>query len=217
MLAGLLVDALRIGRQLVVEAVQEDALAALDQALLVRTVEVEMPCLGVLQLVVPVAQPRQGRVHGHPALHPLRLLGGEGVADHVADVVGDQLHPPDLQDVEQAVHPAALAGLVVTGGRMGRQPHAAQVRHDDRVVLDQHRHQRLPHVAGVAKAVQQQHRRALAAHAHVDGGVVDGDVADLHPRRERPHRRRGGTAEAKNAETNQGVADHGRLLAGRPS
>ena len=66
MRAGRLVDAAGIGRQLVVEAVEEDALAAGDQPLLVGAVEIEVPGLGVLQLVVPVADAGQRRVDRHP-------------------------------------------------------------------------------------------------------------------------------------------------------
>ena len=71
-LARLLVDARRVGRKLVVEAVEQDSLTSRDQPLDVRPAKVEMPSLRILQLVVPVADARQRRVHHHPSGHALR-------------------------------------------------------------------------------------------------------------------------------------------------
>jgi hypothetical protein len=42
-----------------------------------------------------------------------------------------------------------------------------KIGNDRRVVLDQDRGQRLPHVSRVAETVQQQHRRPLAADADI--------------------------------------------------
>ncbi len=68
-----------------------------------------------------------------------------------------------------------LGLLVVTGIRMRRQAHAAQIGHDDRMVLDQHLGQRFPHIAAIAKAMQQHDRRALAADADMQGSTIRGD------------------------------------------
>ena len=48
-----------------------------------------------------------------------------------------------------------LVLLVEAAGGIARQAHAAQVRHDHRVVARQVGRQRRPHVAGLAIAVQQ--------------------------------------------------------------
>ena len=70
MLARRLVDAGGICRQLVVEAVEQDALAPGDQALDVGAAEIEVPDLRILQLVVPVPEPGQRRIHHHPLRRP---------------------------------------------------------------------------------------------------------------------------------------------------
>ena len=49
-----------------------------------------------------MADPRQRRVHDDPPGDPLGKLGGEGVAHHVADVVGHEGGLVDAETVEQA-------------------------------------------------------------------------------------------------------------------
>jgi hypothetical protein len=126
----------------------------------------------------------QRRVHDDPARDLRRILRGEGVAHHVADVVGDQLGLVDPEPVEDARHVVALRFLVVAALGMGRQAHAAQVGHDDRASVDQRRCKRRPHVVGVAEAVQHDDRRALAADPRMDGGAVGFDLLDTHAGRE---------------------------------
>ena len=91
MLARRLVDRLRIGRQLVVEAVEIDALAALDQPVDVRPAEIEMPQQRAFEDLVPRPDAGQRRVDHHPFGDAVGILRGERVADHVADVVGDEI------------------------------------------------------------------------------------------------------------------------------
>ena len=45
------------------------------------------------------------------------------------------------------------------GDGLGRSPEAAQIRHDDGMIAHQFGCQRCPHVARIAKAVEQHHRR----------------------------------------------------------
>jgi hypothetical protein len=113
------------------------------------------------------------------------MLGGQGVADHVADVVGDQLGLLDLQRVHHRGDVLALVLLVVAAFRVGREAHAAQVGHDDGVILGQDLGDRRPHVAGVGEAVQQHHRRTGPADPNVQGRAIDGDVAGLEAGGER--------------------------------
>ena len=104
--------------------------------------------------------------------NPVGMLGGEGKADHVADIVGDEVGALDSELVEHAGDVAGLGLLVEAARRLRRQAEAAQVGNDDRVVAHQIGRHRRPHVAGLAIAVQQHDRRPLAADANVDGRAV---------------------------------------------
>ena len=55
----------------------------------------------------------------------------------------------DLQRVEHARDVVRLLLLVVAAVRLRREPHAAQVGHDDRVVFDERRRER-PHMSPVS-------------------------------------------------------------------
>ena len=77
MLARRFVDRFGVGRQLVVEAVEIDALAARDQPLHVGAAEIEVPQQRALQDLVPRADARQRRIHGHPSRDPLGILRGK--------------------------------------------------------------------------------------------------------------------------------------------
>ena len=100
----------------------------------------------------------------------------KAIADHVADIVRDEIGPVDLQRVEHARHVAGLRLLVEAAGRLGGEAHAAQVRHDDGVVARKIGGHRRPHVARLAIAVQQHDGRALPAEAHMDRGAVGCDL-----------------------------------------
>ena len=63
--------------------------------------------------------------------------------------------------------------FVVTGFRLGGAAGAAQIGNDNRVTLGERRHDRMPHVAGLRVAVQQDHGAALAADAIVQSNSVD--------------------------------------------
>jgi hypothetical protein len=146
------------------------------------------------------------------------MLGGQGVADHVADVVGDQLGLLDLQRVHDGGDVLALVLLVVAAFRVGREAHAAQVGDDDGVILGQDLGDRRPHVAGVGEAVQQHHRRAGPADADVQGRAVDGDVAGLEAGGERFDRvGRGRGQQGREGQGRGGggegeLAGHGQVL-----
>ena len=126
-----LVDLFGMRRQFVVEAVEEDALAARHQPLLVRAVEIEMPGLGIDQLGLP-----HGSIPGSGASITTHLVMRAGIlrrqriAHHVADVVRDQIGLLDLQRIHHAGDVQRLILLGVAGVRMSREPHAAQIRHD---------------------------------------------------------------------------------------
>ena len=183
MLARGLAEALRIGRELVPEAVEVDPLAAGDQPLGIRALEREMPERARADDLVPGPDPGQRRVHDHEAGDPPRKLRREGVADHVADVVGDEVGPVDRERIEDARDVPPLGLLVVAALGPGREAHAAQVGCDHGVIWGELGCERRPHVAGLAIAVQQQDRRPLAADAHVEGRAVGRDLLGPEARR----------------------------------
>lgn len=55
---------------------------------------------------------------------------------------------------------------------MSGQAHGAQVRHDDGVVLDEHRREGCPHIAGVTETVQQDDGRPFSSDANVKTGSI---------------------------------------------
>ncbi len=66
MVARLLVDRRWISRQIVIETVEQDALATRDQPLDIWAAEVEVPDLGICQLRVPSSKPGKRGVHRDP-------------------------------------------------------------------------------------------------------------------------------------------------------
>ena len=95
--------------------------------------------------------------------------------------MGDEGGSLDLERIENACNVAALRFLVVAAGRLGGEPHAAQVGNDHRVIARQVFGKRHPHVAGLAIAVQQNDRGSRAADAHIELSAVRRDL----PRAER--------------------------------
>ena len=113
----------------------------------------------------------------------LGVLRGKRVADHVADVVSDEVGALDLQLVEHARDVGGLRLLVEAARGLRRQPHATQVRHDDGVVAHEVDGHRRPHVAGLAVAVQKNDGGPGSAEAHMNGGAVGRDIPDVEVRR----------------------------------
>ena len=71
----------------------------------------------------------------------------------IADVVGDEIGPADLQRVHHLRDVARLRLLLVSALWMGREADASQVGNDHLVLADERRRDRRPHVAGVAEAM----------------------------------------------------------------
>jgi hypothetical protein len=76
-----------------------------------------MPKERVFEDLVPRADAWQRRIHQDKASHPSRILSGERITHHVADIVGDKIGPLDAERVEQTGHVAALGLLVVPAVR----------------------------------------------------------------------------------------------------
>ena len=71
--------------------------------------------------VVPRPMPGSGASIRTNLRDAIGILGGKGVADHVADVVGDKVGLVDLQRVEHAGNILALRLLVVAACRAARR------------------------------------------------------------------------------------------------
>ena len=111
-----------------------------------------------------MADARQRRIHHDPARDASRILRGERIADHVADIVGDEIGLSIFERVEHPRHIARLRLLVVAARRDAtRGPCRADRARSTVWSLDQSRGQRRPHVAGIAEAVEHQHRGPASA------------------------------------------------------
>ena len=130
MFARGLAERLRIRGKLVPEAVKIDAFTSGDQPLHIGAAEAEMPQEWALEYFLPRSDPGQRCVHQDEPGYPVRVLGGERVSDHVADVVRDEVRPFNPERVENASHIPALCLLVVSTGGTNREPHATQVGND---------------------------------------------------------------------------------------
>ena len=171
-LPSLLVDPFWIGRKFIPEPVQIDPLTSLYQPFNVGTAEIEMPQCGTSNDIVPITDSRQRRVDRHPARDPRRVLCRQRVSHHIADVVGDEIGFLNFEGIHYAGDVDGLILFGIPSIRMGRQPHAAQVGHDHGVILYQYGGERRPHVARIAKAMQQHDRRPLSADSYVETGAV---------------------------------------------
>jgi hypothetical protein len=67
---------------------------------------------------------------------------------------------------------ARLRFLVVPTFGMRRQTHATQIGDNNSVIVYQHPRHGRPHVAGIAKPVQQDNGRAFAAYSDMDRRIV---------------------------------------------
>jgi hypothetical protein len=131
------------------------------------------------------ADPREWGVHHHPAGDPIRILRSEGIAHHIADIMGDKIGPLDLQLVENTRDTAGLGFLVIAIFGMRREPHSPQIRDDDRVIVHQTRRQGCPHVACVAEAVQHDDGRTSTSDPDVDGRAPGLNLIGVETGRER--------------------------------
>ena len=120
--AGGLAPLGRVGRELVVEAIEVDPLSTLHQPLHVGPPEVEVPEQRIQELGLPGADPRERGIHHHQLLHPGRVLHDEGEGDRVPDVVGDHVDLLHLQRVEHAGDVPGLVLLVVAALGLRRIP-----------------------------------------------------------------------------------------------
>src|SRR5207244_11213869 len=71
------------------------------------------------------------------------------------------------------VYVRGLGLLVISGAWLGRAAGAAQIWHDNDVTLGEQRHDRAPHMAGLAIPVEQDHRATLPADEIAQSDAVD--------------------------------------------
>jgi hypothetical protein len=102
----------------------------------------------------------QRRVYYDEFCDEAGIFRGERIADHITDVMRDEVGMLDLEGRQHAFNVMGLGLFVVTAGRTSRETHAAQIRRDDRVIFCKLGGEGLPHVAGFAVAMQHHNRRA---------------------------------------------------------
>ena len=164
------------GAEVVPDAVEIDALAALDEALFVGAPEGEVPEAVVFDDVVPGGDAGEGSVHDDEALDFVGVERGVGVGDHDADVVRDDEGAVEAEGGDDGANVGGLCLLVVAAGGAGGAADAAEVGHDDGVVFDEFGGERRPGVAGFGVAVNEDDDGALAGGADEDvgaGGTMD--------------------------------------------
>src|SRR5260221_3274548 len=99
--------------ELVIEAVEEDSLAALHEALDVRTAEIEMPRLWRTLDCVPWIDAGDRRVHHHETLDLVGIARGVGIRHHIADVVSYDRAAVKTQGQHHRAQVRRLGPLVV--------------------------------------------------------------------------------------------------------
>ena len=164
---------LRVGREVVPEVLEVGPLAPRHERERGLAVEVEVPEVAHQPDVLPGPDAGQERVHQHDALGLLRELGRVRVRHHQADVVphdGGAIHAQRADELVD-VHGHVL--LVVAGLRLRRAACAAKVGNHDRVALGEPRQDRVPHVAGLGVAVEQDDCAPLASDEVSDPRAVD--------------------------------------------
>jgi len=167
----------RIGREIVPEVLQVDALAPRHERQRDLAVEMKVPEIPQEPHVLPVADSRQEGIHQHDTLGSFRILRGKGISHHHADVVADDGRLFHAQRPEQPVDVARHGLLVVAAFGLRRIAGAAQVGNDHGMAARQDRQHRVPHAAGLREAMQEHHRRAGAADPEVESDVVESGIA----------------------------------------
>ncbi len=159
------------GAEVIPDAVEIDALAALHETLFLRTPEGEVPELVVFYDVVPGGDARQRSVHDDQTLDLIGVERGVGVSDHDADVVRDDKGAVKAEGGDDSANVGGLCLLVVAAGGAGGAADAAEIGHDDGVAFFELGGERRPGVAGFGIAVNEDDDRALTCGANEDIGA----------------------------------------------
>lgn len=156
------------GAEVVPDAVEVDALAALYEAVFVGTPEGEVPEPVVFDDVVPGRDAGEGRVHDDEAVDLVGVEGGIGVGDHDADVMRDDEGVVEAEGGDDGANVGCLSFFVAAAGGAGGTADAAEVGHDDGVGFDEFGGERSPGVAGFGVAVDEDDCGAGAGGADED-------------------------------------------------
>ena len=97
-----------IGREVVPEMLEVDALPTVDERQRRLAVEVEMPQVPQQPDACPIAHAGKKRVHQHDAVDFGRILGGIGVGHHQPDIVADNADRLRAQRGRQGVDVLAM-------------------------------------------------------------------------------------------------------------
>jgi hypothetical protein len=184
-LAVRLVEVLRIERELVPEPVEIDAFATGNQTLHVGATEAKLPHTRVLNNLFPGPNSRKWCINWHESSHSIGGCGGEGVANHVADVVSDKIGTCHADSVHHSSYITTLCFLVIASRWPGGEAKPAQIGHDDGMVCDERSRQWCPHVAGRTKTMQQHDRRALTPDSGVDRCAICLNLSSFEGSREK--------------------------------
>jgi hypothetical protein len=99
-------------------------------------------------------------------------LSSQRIANHIADVMRDQVCLLNLECIHDTGNVDRLVLLGVAGIRVIGHTHAAQVGDDHGMVLGQNNCQGGPHITRKAEAMQQHHGWTLAADSDIEASAV---------------------------------------------
>ena len=129
--------------------------------------------------VVPRANARQWGIDQDEFRDTVRVLSCKGVANHIADVMCDEVGFVDLQCIEYDGNIFGLGLLVVPTGWLRGEAHSAKVRNDDCVVMHQPSSECCPHITGLAITMEQNDCWAIAPCTDINLRAIRGDRLDL--------------------------------------
>ncbi len=161
--------------------------------------------LGELQVGALVHLERGRDVEHGERLHAARVVARQAVRHASAAVVAHGVELDEAERLHGLHHVERHGALRVVGvpghaARLGRVAVAAQVRTHHGVVARERRRDLVPHRVRLGVAVQQQHRRSIAAGHEVDRGAADLDLL-LRETGEQAHSNRSAAATLRSSAT----------------
>src|SRR5712671_1787087 len=165
-------EARRGRRKLVPEAIEIDTLSAGHQPLHVRPAEAKVPEQRVFEDLLPRSDSGQRRVDENETRDSVGILRRKSIADHVADIMRDEVGAVDFQLIKYACHIAGLRLLVKASGGLGGEAHSSQVRHHYGMIARKVGCHGRPHVTRLTITVKQHDGGPGAAGAHIYRSAV---------------------------------------------
>src|SRR5260370_25440608 len=112
MLASGFAESDRVRRKLVPESVEIDAFSTVHQSLHVWSTEAKVPEQWIFEDLFPWPDAGQWRIDWNEPRNAVRILRGKSVANHVANIMRDEVNSVDFQLIKHARHVAGLRLLV---------------------------------------------------------------------------------------------------------